>query len=301
MRFLVLLLLVSGLFLTPLAEAKKMGGGAKIGRSAPVERQAAPSHSQNATSNKAAANTAPARPGIGGFFGGLMAGMLAMGLLGMLFMGGGSILLLLLIGVGVFFLFKFLTRPKIQENQKPAYAYSAADAAPATSAYSGQGGMHVPAIGSAVGSAVGSGAAANLYKNVEDLELVTNPPAWFDESRFLAAATQFFHELNQAWEQGDFQKISEFTTPEVLDGLRQQHAELTGNNQTFFQNVVGRLLALHRDADTILATVEFRGEERENSFGAWSPFVQLWVIERDLAHPNAPWLIAGMEDADAAN
>ncbi len=300
MRFLVLLLLVSGLFLTPVAEAKKMGGGAKLGRSAPVERQAAPNN--NATPNNAAPNTAPARPGIGGFFGGLMAGMLAMGLIGMLFMGGGSILLLLLVGVGIFFLFKFLTRNKSQEDQQqPAYAYSApaevtptADSSQASAGYAGQGGMTVPAIGSGLGS-------VNLYKNPEGLELLTSAPSWFDEARFLSAATQFFHELNQAWEQGDFQKIGEFTTTEVLDGLRQQHAELTGNNQTFFQNVTATLLALHRDADTLLATVEFRGEERENSFGAWSPFVQLWVIERDMAQENAPWLIAGMEDSDAAN
>jgi predicted lipid-binding transport protein (Tim44 family) len=292
MRFLVILLLVSGLLLTPLAEAKKMGGGANIGRSAPAERQATPN---NASPQNAAAPAA-ARPG--GFFGGLMAGMLAMGLFGMLLMGGGSILLLLLLAVGIFFLFKFLTRAKTPEQQQPAYAYSAPAAGTAATAhhqapatYAGQGGMNVPAIGSGV-------SAVNLYKNPEGLELMANPPAWFDEARFLSAATQFFHELNQAWEQGDFQKIGEFTTADVLAELRQQHAALTGNNQTFFQQVTATLLALHRDGDTLLATVEFRGEERENRFGAWVPFVQLWVIERDMAQANAPWLIAGMQDGD---
>lgn len=281
-----LTLLVAGLLSMPEpVEAKRFGGGGNVGKqySAPQQSQA-PRQAQtpNQTQSPAAAPAprAPQTSGASRWLGPL-AGLAAGGLLASLFMGDAfqgfqfmDFLLIVALGVGAFFVFRLLRRGRAA----PAGAFGrVATAAAASGAYRRQGA--VPAHGGAPRT------GADQF------------PAWFDGPAFAEGAKSHFVRLQAAWDQGDFQDIRDYTTPQMFAEIQRERQTLGERQQTEVVRLQSELLGIQRDGDLAVASIRFTGLIREDAQKPAEAFSEIWHVQHPWASPQGDWLIAGIQQA----
>ncbi|MGO0695913.1 Tim44 domain-containing protein [Pseudomonas guariconensis] len=276
-RFLsIVLALCVGLTLSLDANAKRFGGGKSSG-SAPIHqtRQAAPT-------TPAAAPTAPGRApaaasGASRWLGPL-AGIAAGGLLASMFMGDGfqgmQIFDFLIMGLIAFLVFRFIAARRRQQQPQMA----GAGHAPYQRETHAQ-----PAQSSVFG---GASAAAGAP--------VINAPAWFNEQSFLSAARTHFMSLQQHWDANEMDKIAEFVTPQMLEFLKRERADLgDGFQSTYIDNLDVQLEGVDDRADKTVATLTFHGVSKTSRFDQGEAFSESWHMERAQGE-NQPWLLAGI-------
>ncbi|ANY90737.1 MULTISPECIES: Tim44 domain-containing protein [Pseudomonas] len=276
-RFLsIVLALCVGLTLSLDANAKRFGGGKSSG-SAPIHqtRQAAPT-------TPAAAPTAPGRApaaasGASRWLGPL-AGIAAGGLLASMFMGDGfqgmQIFDFLIMGLIAFLVFRFIAARRRQQQPQMA----GAGHAPYQRETHAQ-----PAQPSVFGGASATAAAP-----------VINAPAWFNEQSFLSAARTHFMSLQQHWDANEMDKIAEFVTPQMLEFLKRERADLgDGFQSTYIDNLDVQLEGVDDRADKTVATLTFHGVSKTSRFDQGEAFSESWHMERAQGE-NQPWLLAGI-------
>lgn len=258
------------------AHAKRFGGGKSFG--------AAPNHQTRQVQQQRTDQSAAQQPGrqqaaAGGAsrFLGPLAGLAAGGLLAAMFMGGAfeglQIFDILIFGAIAFLLFRFLRSRR--QQQQPAVA--------------GHGAMHREMPAQQPASSIFGGSAAPVAAAP-----VINAPAWFDERRFVEAAREHFLSLQQHWDGNEMDKVAEFVTPELLQMLKQERAELgEGYQSTYVDNLVVALDGLDDTADKTIATLTFTGVAKNSRFDEGEPFSESWRMEREQGE-NQPWLIAGI-------
>ncbi|HKS15075.1 MAG TPA: Tim44 domain-containing protein [Pseudomonas sp.] len=276
-RFLsIAMALCIGLTLSIDANAKRFGGGKSSG--------AAPTHQtrQAAPASPAAAPNAPGRApaaasGASRWLGPL-AGIAAGGLLASMFMGDGfegmQILDILIMALIAFLVFRFIAARRRQQQPNVA----AAGHAPFQREAHAQ-----PAQPSIFGGSAAASAAP-----------VINAPAWFNEQNFLAAARNHFQSLQQHWDANEMDKISEFVTPQMLEFLKRERAELgDGFQSTYIDNLQVQLEGVDDRADKTIATLTFHGVSKTSRFDQGEPFSESWNMERAQGE-NQPWMLAGI-------
>ena len=277
-RFLsIAMALCIGLTMSLDANAKRFGGGKSFG-SAPSHqtRQAAPASPAAAP----AAAGAAAKAGGASRWLGPLAGIAAGGLLASMFMGGGfqgmQIFNILIMAVIAFVIFRFIAarRRKQQADMAPAghapMQREVFDAKPAPTSIFGGGASAAPA------------------------RPVINAPAWFNEQSFLEAARNHFQSLQQHWDANEMDKIAEFVTPQMLDFLKRERADLgDGFNSTYIDNLTVQLDGLDDRADKTIATLTFSGLSKTSRFDQGETFSESWNMERAQGE-NQPWLVAGI-------
>ncbi|HEU4371235.1 MAG TPA: Tim44-like domain-containing protein [Methylomirabilota bacterium] len=215
------------------AWARARGGGSRGSRSYSAPARPAPmSPASPASPSRSLTNPTPApAPARGGMFGGLMGmvgGFMLGGLLGSLLFGGlgglGSglgfgLMDLLLIGGGLFLLFRLM---KSRRQPQPAYAGGAAYAGggPATAEAPAGGGvtMEVPA------------------SPADDLERgfthIRQMDPGFDAARLAADAAEAFRAVQTAVTAGDMRQLRPKLTSEMFERLQQQCDELRRSRRT---------------------------------------------------------------------
>ncbi|NBF00866.1 TIM44-like domain-containing protein [Pseudomonas sp. Fl5BN2] len=285
-RFLsIAMALCIGLTMSLDANAKRFGGGKSVG-AAPTHqtRQAAPTApgapAAAATAGAAGAAGAAAKAGGASRWLGPLAGIAAGGLLASMFMGGGfqgmQIFDILIMAVIAFVIFRFIAarRRKQQEQYAPA-----GHAPMQREAFEPQ----QPAGGSIFG-----GSAAPAARPV------INAPAWFNEANFVEAARNHFQSLQQHWDANEMDKIAEFVTPQMLQFLKQERADLGDNFQsTYIDNLQVQLEGVDDRADKTIATLTFSGVSKSSRFDQGEVFSESWNMERAQGD-NQPWLVAGI-------
>nr|WP_225779805.1 TIM44-like domain-containing protein [Pseudomonas sp. Marseille-Q3773] len=281
-RFLsIALALCVGLTLSLDANAKRFGGGKSSG-SAPIHqtRQATPTTpTAPAAAPTAPGRAAPAASGASRWLGPL-AGLAAGGLLASMFMGDGfegfQILDFLIVALIAFLVFRFIAARRRQQQPQMAMPGHApmqreAHAQPAQPSIFG-------------GSAAPAAAAAP----------VINAPAWFNEQSFLAAARNHFQALQQHWDANEMDKIAEFVTPQMLEFLKRERADLgDGFQSTYIDNLDVQLDGVDDRADRTDATLTFRGVSKTSRFDQGEVFSESWHMVRAQGE-NQPWLVAGI-------
>ena len=282
-RFLsIAMALCIGLTMSLDANAKRFGGGKSFG-SAPSHqaRQAAPAAAPAAAGAAAGAAGAAAKAGGASRWLGPLAGLAAGGLLASMFMGGGfqgmQFFDILIMAVIAFLIFRFIAarRRKQQADMMAPAGHApmqreAFDAKPAA-----------PSI-------FGGGSAAPAARPV------INAPAWFNEQSFLEAARNHFQSLQQHWDANEMDKIAEFVTPQMLDFLKRERADLgDGFQSTYIDNLTVQLDGLDDRADKIIATLTFSGLSKTSRFDQGEAFSESWNMERQQGD-NQPWLVAGI-------
>ena len=270
----IFMALCIGLTLSIDAHAKRFGGGKSLG-SAPSHqtRQAAPQQRNDAATQQAGRQQPAAASGASRWLGPL-AGIAAGGLLASMFMGDGfegiQFMDILIFGLIAFVIFRLLAARRRQ--QQPAMAGHAPMQ------------REMPQQPSIFGGSAAPVAAAP----------VINAPAWFNEERFVGAAREHFMSLQQHWDANEMDKIAEFVTPQMLQWLKQERAEIGDAYQsTYIDNLVVQLDGVDDQADKTIATLTFSGVSKTSRFDQGEAFSESWRMERAQGE-NQPWLVAGI-------
>lgn len=267
-------MLVSAMFVATSADAARVGGGRSMGmqRSQTAPPPRAPAKAAPAPQPKAPA-TAPAT-GLSRWMP-MLGGLALGGLLGSMFGGGGfgggmgGVLLMALIGLGVFLLVRMLMRRR--EPGAPPMQFANLGGRPARPAFE--------ALGTGASTAP---AAASI-------------PADFDADGFLRAAKMNFIKLQVANDTGDLQSMREVVTPAMFEELSRDIRERGVSTQTTdVVTVDADLLNVATEGDTHYASVRFSGMVREEPGTPAKSFSEVWNLSKP-ADGSAGWLLAGIQ------
>jgi predicted lipid-binding transport protein (Tim44 family) len=313
------------------AEAKRLGGGRSIGRqSSNVTQREAPapqgSPSQQASrpaqGQQGAAAPAPQQPSRNRWLGplaGLAAGIGIASLLSHFGMGGalaeamGSMLMIGLLVLAGFFIYRMLKganakngqEPNIPPGMRPAYAKpSPLDEPPARRDYAqpSYDNTVTPLRREAFGAApevsgpvsVTGEPLAPLPSSVSSTATWT-VPADFDVEGFLRNAKVYFVRLQAAWDAADLADIREFTTPEMFAEIKMDLSERgDAKNVTDVVKVDAQLLGIEEQGSVALASVRFTGTMREAEGAPAEPFDEVWNLVKPLKGKEG-WLLGGIQ------
>ena len=266
------------------AEAKRVGDGKSSGMqrdSTVMKKDAAPAQpaapAQNAVPAKPAQTTpAPQPSGMSRWLGpiaGLAAGIGLAALLSHFGMGEGvaSFLMLLLIGLAIFFVIRLIFRRKAPESQPLQYAGAGNTPAPMQ--------FEAPAAGSTAPAAATTGSI----------------PAGFDVDGFLRQAKLNFVRLQAANDQKNIEDIRNFTTPEMFAEIKLEIDERGGGTQqTDVVTLNAELLDVAEENRQYVASVRFHGAIREVEGAAPEAFDEVWHLTKPLDGSRG-WVVAGIQ------
>ncbi|CAK4068648.1 Tim44 domain-containing protein [Vibrio sp. 16] len=285
---LVALLMVS-VAITPIAEAKKFGGGKSFGKSyktAPAPKQ----QQQNTNTVGKDQTTKTQSSSKKGLMGGLLGGLLAGGLLAAFFGGafeGIQFMDILIIGLIAFVIFK-LMRGMLgakqgsmnQQRQQPAFGGSAPKFE--------QPNVHNFEQPQQTGSQGGFGFGSQT-------DVPHNYPPGFDHAAFINGSREHYRILQGAWNHNQLETIEEYVSPSLFADLKSERAKLEGEQHTDVMYVDAEIVRADYDASKAQLSLQFSGRYRDAVEGIEEDIADIWHLERDLTVPNAPWLIVGIQ------
>jgi predicted lipid-binding transport protein (Tim44 family) len=286
---LVALIMVS-VAVTPIAEAKKFGGGKSFGKS--FKTAPAPKQQQKNTNTIGKDQTAK-NSSKKGLMGGLLGGLLAGGLLAAFFGGafeGVQFMDILIMGIIAFVIFK-LVRAMLgakqgslnQHRQQPAFGGSAPKfEQPNVNQFKEQQQPTTNQTG-------GFGFSAQS-------DVPHNYPPGFDNAAFVNGSREHYRLLQGAWNHNQLDTIEEYVSPSLFDDLKTERAKLSGEQHTDVMFVDAEIVRADYDASKAQLSLQFSGRYRDTVEGIEEDITDIWHLERDLTTPNAPWLIVGIQN-----
>ena len=304
-KFLAALLIgLSLVSITLDASAARLGGGASFGRSMSVPK-AAPSSPFKAPS--AAAIKRPATAGAAAkapmsmgkrLLIGAAAALGFMALANMLGLGEGfaqmlMILTLILLAVVAFRFFA------ARKSGASAASAGAPAAQPTQDADFGQSRSEAavreqPAFNPA--QAVRPGSAMDQFSDepAAASESTYGAPADFNQEEFLNMSTAYFKMLQKAWDSGDMDDLSNYTTDDLFIELTHKRREIKGANLTEIVNLNASLAGFETTPTEYVASVLFTGSLKEN--GEPTEIKEIWNLVKPKEGKTG-WLLAGIQQA----
>ncbi len=259
-------------------DARRLGGA----RSSGIQRNVTtpPAATPAKPAQQAAPNAQQARPGqqpaaqpsgLARWFP-MLGGLALGGMLGwLLASNGGSFLLLALLAIAGFMVFRMLAR-RHAPGQTMQYAGGPRETVRMPEGAAGPGSQLQPQAGAL--------------------------PGGFDADGFLRGAKMNFVRLQVANDRGSVEEIREFTTPEMFDVLERDVRERHGAaQQTDVEGLQAELLEVATEGDRYWASVRFSGTVRESPEAGGEPFTEVW----NLAKPkdgSTGWLLAGIQQVN---
>ncbi|PMH41862.1 preprotein translocase subunit Tim44 [Vibrio sp. 10N.286.49.B3] len=292
--FSIIALLMVTVAISPIAEAKKFGGGKSFGKSfktAPAPKQ----QRQNTNSVRQDQAAGAQNSGKKGLMGGLMGGLLAGGLLAAFFGGafdGIQFMDILIMGLIAFVIFKLMRGmlgSKLgsmnQQQRQPAYGGQAEP----SKFESQQPNANVHNFEQPAGqSAGGFGSAAKS-------DVPFNFPPEFDQAAFVNGSREHYRTLQGAWNHNQLKTIEEYVSASLYEDLKAERAKVEGEQQTEVMYVDAEIVRADYDANKAQLSLQFSGRYRDAADNAEENIEDIWHLERDLTTPNAPWLIVGIQ------
>lgn len=292
---------------------RRFGGGRSFGKqSAPVQqRQATPPAQTPQQGTQAApaqqpAATAAARPGAAtaaprspwrGALMGLAAGLGIAALASWLGLSEtlAMILTIALVGLALMLVVGFLLR-RMRPAQQPAYGAAGAQRGPGTYTNMGYETTAAPApVPRAVEptGAVRPGSALDEFARPGSARGATQwgVPAGFDTAGFLAAAKSHYSKLQQAWDTGNLDELSEFTSNEMFIALTHELRARAGHSKTEIVSIDAELLGIESSADEHIASVKFDGTLRVD--GEIERVSEVWNLSKPVR--GGGWVLAGIQ------
>jgi predicted lipid-binding transport protein (Tim44 family) len=284
--FIALMLLVP--FLED-AEAKRFGGGRSFG-SKPTYSQPAKQQS-TARQETGTQQTTQAAPGAtaprpGGMMGGMLGGLLMGGLIGSLLMGGGfgagiGLIEILLIGGGLYLLFRVLKSRR--SAMEPALQGAGAGAGASASGWGGEWDR----LRSGGGSA-GQAQAQTI-----------NVPPGFDQEDFLEGAKAMYTRMQESWSTRDMEDIASFVTPGMMEEVRRQDGEDPTRQRVEVMLVNARLLEVRSEGSQSVASVFFDVLLREDpNESRPTQAREVWHFVRDDSVKGDSWRLEGIQQLE---
>lgn len=274
--------LIFAIFVLPFESSAKRFGGGKYRNNR--YKKTTPYQQKNQTVNK--------KEKSGGFFKGLLGGLIAGGLIASLMsffdfgdMGFMKILLLAGIMFALFKIFKIFVKNKARprtlkgahfSNNKPSHK----------DIYTSQ---------------------TSNYQNTQPLQASTAPdlnpeeeryanqatlPYDFDKNKFTEEAIKYFYLLQKAWNDKDFNTISEY----VHDSLKEEMQEdmQQDNDKTEILYVTAKIVGADFNNKNESISVHFSGSSNDKNSKKIDKINDIWHLERNNTE-GAPWLIVGIE------
>ena len=287
--FSLVALLMASVAITPIAEAKKFGGGKSFGKS--FKTAPAPKQQQQNTNtigkDQGAKTQGSTKKGL---MGGLLGGLLAGGLLAAFFGGAFEeiqFMDILIMGLVAFVIFKLMRGllgskqgSMNQHKQQPAFGGSAAKfEQPNVHNFEQQ-----PQSGSQGG--FGFGAQSDIPHNY---------PPGFDKVAFVNGSREHYRTLQGAWNHNQLETIEEYVSPSLFEDLKAERAKLEGEQHTDVMYVDAEIVRADHDASKAQLSLQFSGRYRDAVENVEENIEDIWHLERDLTVPNAPWLIVGIQ------
>lgn len=301
--FAVLLMLVLSVSMHD-AEARRLGGGLSSGMkrgSSITQRQATPPSTpaqnmgQAQSARSAATSTPPTTPqtqpsGMRRWLGplaGIAAGVGLAALFSHMGMGAemGSFMMLLLAGVAIFLVLKFLMK-RMVPSPSPKMQLA--------------GGGLMPANLNTSTSFEPSSLPASSSSTAErgEAAVTATVPAGFDVDAFLRQAKLNFIRLQAANDAGNMEDLRAFTSPEMYAEIQMQYQERGKANQhTDVMQLEAALLDVTDEYPRQIASVRFFGLIRETPDAAPENFAEVWHLSRPL-NASQGWVIAGIEQVN---
>ena len=291
------------------AEAqRRLGGGRNIGKQSPTvqqrqatppqqtaPQQAAPAQQPNAAAPAAAPGAAaaaarPASPWRGALIG-AAAGLGLMALASYLGFGEAfaTFMLFALIGLVLAMVVAMIVRRMRGQQQQPAYpgGYAPREE-PRIEPVQRSAQPQLP--GGRPGSAMDEFARGG---QVAALKQPWGVPADFDTAGFLARAKGYFGEMQAAWDTGNLDKLSEFTTQQMFTELTHElRARGGGQSRTEIVTLDAALLGIESGATEHLASVRFTGTLRVD--GEVEQVEEVWNLAKPV-DGSTGWLLAGIQ------
>jgi predicted lipid-binding transport protein (Tim44 family) len=287
------------------AEARRMGGGASLGKQAPVQRQATPPQKQApaAAPQQAQTPAAAARPGQAapaaagnrwmGPIAGIAAGLGLAALASYLGFGEGlaTIMLMVLLAIVAFVVIRMVMSRRAGGQPQPAYA-----GAQHRAGNSEFRGVHdLPASRPAPSYP----AASTAIAGAPALDGGVQVPAEFDEAGFLHNAKVYFVRLQAAFDAGNTQDLREFTSPEMFAELKLQiDARKDERTHTDVVTLDAVVAGFQQDDHDYLVSVQFSGLIRETADPEAKAFEEVWNFAKPVVGEGG-WVLAGIQQLDA--
>lgn len=321
-----IVLALAGTLAPDLSQAKRLGGGKSTGmqRSMPARtapdaapakpttppQQAAPANatpSPAATPAPTAAPVAPKRNWLGPLAG-LAAGLGLAALASHFGFGEGlaNVMMVALLVMAAVALFAFLRRRLAGPTLAPAGAGGMARSAPADVAWPGAGStapateaQPVPAATASTAPASSAAEAVTPAAAAEAPAAAALPrafvPAAFDNEAFERTARLIFIRMQAAHDAANLDELRQFTTPEMLAGVRLDLLDRGPAGQTTdVRRIDATVLDVAEEAERQVVSVRFRGEVVEAAGEAPQPVDEVWHFVKARSGDEA-WRIAGIE------
>ncbi|MDN3698666.1 MULTISPECIES: Tim44 domain-containing protein [Vibrio] len=285
---LVALLMVS-VAITPIAEAKKFGGGKSFGKSfktAPAPKQQNTNTLKQDQTGKTAAKSSSKK----GLMGGLLGGLLAGGLLAAFFGGafeGIQFMDILIMGLIAFVIFK-LMRGMLGAKQGSMNQHQRQEAF---------GGAHSQKFEQQpnVHNFEQTQSNGGGFGNVAQSDIPHNYPPGFDQVAFINGSREHYRTLQGAWNHNELHTIEEYVSASLFEDLKSERAKLEGEQHTDVMYVDAEIVRADYDSSKAQLSLQFSGRYRDASEGIEESIEDVWHLERDLTTSNAPWLIVGIQ------
>jgi predicted lipid-binding transport protein (Tim44 family) len=295
-------------------DAARMGGGRSFGAQRSITP--APSHAPSATAPGAASNpvmpapsgVTPARPvapaaapatgGAGRWLGpiaGIAAGLGLAALfshLGLSESFGSVLLLVVLVGVGVFVLRALFAR---RMATAPS-GYAGRAAAPTSPRFEPVMARNdTPAASEATPRfepAWNGGTSATASG-------VRRFPAGFEPAPFVAEAKRQFYRLQDAYDRGDKSMLADVLTPRMQDEIGRDIATRGAHVPTEVLSLEGEVLDVATEGNEHWASVRFKGLTREDGRDTAEPFDEVWNLVKPV-DGSGGWRLAGIQQSATA-
>lgn len=125
-----------------------------------------------------------------------------------------------------------------------------------------------------------------------------NIPDDFDVAGFLSNARSQFVRLQAVFDAADLAGLRQFTTPEMFVELsRQVRARKAGRHRTDVVTLEAELLGIETTALEYVASLRFHGLMREDEGGVAESFDEVWNLTKPVAGRRG-WLLAGLQQLD---
>ena len=270
---------------SPVAEAKKFGGGKSFGKlfkTAPAPKQKTTNTSTLKKDQTTAKSTSKR-----GLMGGLMGGLLAGGLLAAFFGGafeGIQFMDMLIIGLVAYFAFKFL------RGMLGAKAGSMNQ-----HAYSGAGKEYQQPQQSNFQQFEQSQDASGGFGATGQSDVPYNFAPGFDQVAFVNGSREHYRIIQGAWNHNELHTIQEYVSADLYADLTTERAKLDGEQHTDVMFVDAEIVRADYDSNKAQLSLQFKGRYRDPVEGIEEDIDDVWHLERDLTVDNAPWLIVGIQ------
>jgi predicted lipid-binding transport protein (Tim44 family) len=272
------------------AEAARLGGGKSFG-SKPSYQRSAPSTAPSPTSPQVSPNqptqqrpVAGPTPSPMGRWGGMLGGLLMGGLIGSLLFGGGhayggpGLFDILLIGGGLFLLYRFMRARRMATASTASGGAMSFERSPSQSW--GESGYN-PAV--------------------EPTSAVAEQPAFppgFDAEDFLKGAKAIYTRLQASWDKRDLEDIRQFVSPEVLSEIKSQAQEDPNPGKTELLLINPSILEAREVGTQTIVSVLYDVMMRENGTETAKQVRELWHFSRETQKPEAFWLLEGIQQVE---